>query len=323
MKVPCEIVRDLLPLYLDGIASAPSRQMVETHFSECKECNALFSQMKNNTVENEVEKEKNDVIARQRRFFKRKSALVGGVLAGIFMIPILICLIVNLTNGAGLTWFFIVLTSLLVAASLTVVPLVAPADKFLWTLGTFSASLIMLLGVCCIYTGGQWFFVASSASIFGIGTVFLPFAVRSKVLSAVLKNQKGLAVMIADTVLYIVMMFSIGIFTKAPDFFRISAAISLPMMAYVWVIFVLLRYAGKNRWLKAGLCAVLSGTFLFFADALIGLPMGLRVRLPVFSPFVWNLGTIDGNVKWLALIGGILIGVCFILIGLIHGRKQK
>ena len=323
MKVQCEIIRDLLPLYLDGIASEPSRQMVEAHFSECSECNALFSQMKNNTVENEVEEEKNDVIARQRRFFKRKSALVGSVLAGIFMIPILVCLIVNLANGAGLTWFFIVLASLLVAASLTVVPLVTPVDKFLWTLGTFSASLILLLGVCCIYTGGKWFFVASSASLFGIGTVFLPFAVRSKPLSAVLKNQKGLAVMTADTVLYILMMLSIGIFTKAPDFFRISAALSLPVMAFVWTAFVLFRYCGKNGWIKSGLCAMLSGAFLFFADAFVSLLMGFGARLPVFSPLVWNYGTVDGNVKWLALTCGILIGACFILIGLTHGRKQK
>lgn len=323
MKVQCEIVRDLLPLYLDGIASEPSKQMVETHFSECKECRTLFSQMKDNTLESEMEEEKTDVIARQKKFFKRKSALVGSVLAGIFMIPILVCLIVNLANGAGLTWFFIVLASLFVAASLTVVPLMVPADKFLWTLGTFSVSLILLLGVCCIYTGGQWFFVASSSSLFGIGTVFLPFAVSSRSLSAVLKNQKGLAVMAADTVLYILMMLSIGIFTKAQDFFRISAAISLPMLAFVWAIFAVIRYAGKNGLVKAGLCAMLSGAFLFFVDALVSLLMGLRVRLPAFSPFVWNFGTVDGNVKWLALIGGMLIGICFIMIGLIHGRKQK
>lgn len=323
MKYQCEIVRDLLPLYLDGVASEQSKQMVEEHFSECGECRALFAQMKNDTVENEVEEEKIDVIARQRRLFKRKSAMVGGVLAGVFMIPILVCLIANLANGAGLTWFFIVLASLLVAASLTVVPLVLPADKFLWTLGTFSASLVLLLGVCCIYTGGKWFFVASSASLFGIGMVFLPFAARSRRLSAVLKDQKGLAVMSADTVLYALMMLSIGLFTKAPDFFRTCAAFSLPIAAFIWAVFAVIRYAGKNGWVKAGLCAVLCGVSLFFADTAVGLLLGLGVRLPAFSPLAWNYGTVDGNVKWLTLIGGALLGVCFILIGLIHGRKKK
>ena len=31
MKYKCEIVRDLMPLYLDGIASTQSRQMVDEH----------------------------------------------------------------------------------------------------------------------------------------------------------------------------------------------------------------------------------------------------------------------------------------------------
>ncbi|MGM9612541.1 MAG: zf-HC2 domain-containing protein [Butyricicoccus sp.] len=323
MKYPCEIVRDLMPLYLDGIASGQSRQMVDEHLSACKECSALISQMKNNQLEIEVKEEKTDVIARQRKVFKRKSALAGSVLAGIFMIPILVCLIVNLATGAGLTWFFIVLASLLVAASLTVVPLMAPADKFLWTLGTFSASLILLLAVCCIYTGGSWFFVASSSSLFGIGMVFLPFAVRSRPLSGVLKKQKALTVMTADTVLYALMMLSIGLYTNAPDFFRISAAISLPLIGFAWAIFALIRYAGTNGWIKAGLCTTLCGVFVFFADALINRLMGWPVPLPTFSPFQWNFGTVDGNVKWLSLIAGVLVGAILITIGLIRGRKQK
>ena len=323
MKYQCEIVRDLMPLYLDDIASEQSRQMVEAHLSECKECSALFSQMKNDELEIKVKEEKTDVIARQKKVFKRKSALVGSVLAGIFMIPILICLIVNLANGDGLTWFFIVLASLLVAASLTVVPLVAPANKLLWTLGTFSASLILLLGVCCIYTGGKWFFVAGTSVLFGIGMVFLPFAVRSRVLSSVLKRQKGLTVMTADTVLYVLMMLSIGFYTKEPDFFKASAAISLPLIAFAWAMFVLIRYVGNNGLIKAGLCTMLCGVFVFFADSLIGLFLGLSVHIPTFSPFLWNFATIDGNVKWLSLIVGVFLGIVFITIGLIYRRKQK
>ena len=323
MKYQCEIVRDLLPLYLDGVASGQSRQMVDEHLSECRECSELFSQMKNSELEIEVKAEKTDVIARQRKFFKRKSALAGSVLAGIFMIPIIVCLIVNLANGAGLTWFFIVLASLLVAASLTVVPLMIPTNKFLWTLGTFSVSLVMLLGVCCMYTGGQWFFVVSSSSLFGIGMVLLPFAVRSRPLSEFLKSQKALTVMTADTVLYVLMMLSIGFYAKAPDFFRISAAISLPIIAFAWAIFALIRYDGNNGWIKSGLCTALCGVFVFFADSLISLLLGGNFYLPAFSPFQWNFITVDGNVKWLSLIAGALCGMILITIGFTYRRKQK
>ena len=38
MKVSCEIIKDLLPLYHDGVCSNESRQMVEEHLSECEKC---------------------------------------------------------------------------------------------------------------------------------------------------------------------------------------------------------------------------------------------------------------------------------------------
>ena len=68
--------------------------------------------------------EKNDVIAHHAKTQTRKTLIAGASIAGVLCIPILVCLIVNLAVGHALSWFFIVLTSLLVVASLTVVPLV-------------------------------------------------------------------------------------------------------------------------------------------------------------------------------------------------------
>ncbi|MCL2811838.1 MAG: zf-HC2 domain-containing protein [Clostridia bacterium] len=38
MKLPCETIRDLLPLYHDGVCSAQSVQAVEEHLLECPSC---------------------------------------------------------------------------------------------------------------------------------------------------------------------------------------------------------------------------------------------------------------------------------------------
>lgn len=38
MKYQCEIIRDLLPLYQDGVCSEKSREAVEEHLAECAEC---------------------------------------------------------------------------------------------------------------------------------------------------------------------------------------------------------------------------------------------------------------------------------------------
>ncbi len=42
MKTPCEVIRDLIPLYADEVCSVKSRELVEEHCKECAECkNAL------------------------------------------------------------------------------------------------------------------------------------------------------------------------------------------------------------------------------------------------------------------------------------------
>jgi len=144
MKLNCNVIRDLLPLYADQICSDESRELVKEHLAECGDCSALLGQMHSMEIETRLRAETGDVLRRQASFFKRKSTAIGAVIASIFMIPVLVCLIVNLATGAALDWFFIVLASLVTAASLIVIPLVMPENKLLWTLGTFTESFAFI-----------------------------------------------------------------------------------------------------------------------------------------------------------------------------------
>lgn len=45
MNCPCEVIRDLLALYLDDVCSKESRTLVEEHLQECAECRAYFAAM--------------------------------------------------------------------------------------------------------------------------------------------------------------------------------------------------------------------------------------------------------------------------------------
>lgn len=42
MKNNCEIIRDLLPLYCDGVCSEASKKAVEEHIEECAPCKAVY-----------------------------------------------------------------------------------------------------------------------------------------------------------------------------------------------------------------------------------------------------------------------------------------
>lgn len=321
MGLNCNVIRDLLPLYADQICSVESRELVDEHLTQCGDCSALLRQMRSMEMENGLKAESEEVLRRQAGFFRRKSALIGTVIAGIFMIPVLVCLIVNLACGAALDWFFIVLASLVTAASLIVVPLVVPENKLLWTLGTFTASLLLLLGVICLYVHGRWFFLVASSTLFGFSVCLLPFAVYTGPVKALLGRQKGLTVMLVATLLFGLMMLSIGLYVKSAEYWRIAPAVSLPILALVWVLFLFIRYARLDGLFKAGVCTALVGVFSFFADCYINMCIGIHKPMPEFRPFVWKLSTVDGNVKWLVLLSCVVAGAVLMALGCARRRK--
>jgi predicted anti-sigma-YlaC factor YlaD len=207
MKVNCNIIRDLLPLYADDACSEASRNLVEEHLAECQDCSCMLRRLRNDEIESGLQKEKQDVIEYGERRFKRRSATVGSTVSGMFMIPILVCLIINLTAGSAMGWFLIVLAAMAVAASVIIVPIMVPKDKLFWTFCAFTASLMILLGVTCLVSRGDWFWVAASAVLFGLSVFFLPFVIRARPLQNLLGNRnKALIVVGVDLLLFLNMM---------------------------------------------------------------------------------------------------------------------
>lgn len=319
MIYKCDMIRDLLPLYQDGICSESSRQAVETHLAECAECRSILEAERSSTaLEGIIGTERAAVLNSQARYFKRKSAVAGTVIAGLFMLPVLICLIVNLAQG-GLTWFLIVLAAMLIPFSLVAVPLLAPEHKGLWTLGSFTVSLLMLLAVCSIYSGGSWFFIAAPAVLFGLSVIFAPFVVRSEPVAAKIGRHKALTVLLLDTSLFVAMMLGIG-FTNGLGLFyyRIAASVTLPIIGLVWVLFLLIRYLPLNGLLKAAACLCTVGTGMLVFDRLwnsFGNTAGLVIE-------VWNREFFFSTNAATAVFC-IILGLVFAVPGIILNQRRN
>jgi hypothetical protein len=54
MKYDCDVIKDLLPLYEDGVASEKSKSIVEEHFSECSSCKNYFSIIRHATEQSGI-----------------------------------------------------------------------------------------------------------------------------------------------------------------------------------------------------------------------------------------------------------------------------
>ena len=235
MNKNCEVIRDLLPLYADDVCSGRSRELIEEHLQECPDCSAMLEKLRTHEIETDLQEEKEQVIEYQAKRFRRRSATVGSVVSGLFMIPVVVCLIVNLASGSPLGWFFIVLAGLAVAASLVIVPLMMPENKLFWTFCTFTMSLLLLLAVTCFYSHGNWFFTAASAVLFGLSVCFLPFLIRAKPVREMIGGfSRPLLVLAVDVILFANMMNMISLWTKS---IFTTALILLGCAAGGWLLY--------------------------------------------------------------------------------------
>ena len=203
MKTECDVIRDLLPLYADDACSQQSRALVEEHLNECPVCSNMLQRLKEDEIESSLLEEKESVISYAVRRFRRRSAAVGSAVSGAVLIPVLIALALMFI-GPRMSWVSVTLAALCVPAALIAVPLLVPEDKFFWTFCAFTASLLLLLGVTCIYTRGDWFWIASAGVLFGLSVIFLPFLLRAKPLQKLIGNtNRWLIVIGVDLALFV------------------------------------------------------------------------------------------------------------------------
>ena len=72
-KIPCEMIKDLLPLYIDGLTSDTTNREIEEHVSTCEACNTVLESMKKDEAggisasEKESQKKQIDFLKKYRR----------------------------------------------------------------------------------------------------------------------------------------------------------------------------------------------------------------------------------------------------------------
>ena len=81
----CEVVRDLLPSYLDGVASGETKAAVERHMEECPDCRETLRRMKEPEETALTEEKEIDYLKKVRRRSSRKVAVILGIVVLLSM----------------------------------------------------------------------------------------------------------------------------------------------------------------------------------------------------------------------------------------------
>lgn len=236
----------------------------------------------------------------------------------LYGITILTCFICNIAVQHKLSWFFIVLTALMAAMSITLLPIVIPKNKGLWTLGTFAASISLLFLSCNLYTGGNWFFVAFFSFLLGMALIFSPFILSSIVLPEALDNKKTLLYFLLITALLLILLFVCNLYTGGGWFIGTALPIALFCLALPWGMMLIIRYTKMNKFLKAAGCLALTGIFQYSLQGTLStiLKDGLYGFGFQFNFIEWNENTINGNVNMIIFLILIILTAVFTAYGI-------
>lgn len=82
-KLPCEVVRDLLPSYIDELTSTVTNNLIEEHTTECAECHQVLVSMKNPEVNPMDDKSKKEIDFLKKTRKKHKKDIRIGIVGAI------------------------------------------------------------------------------------------------------------------------------------------------------------------------------------------------------------------------------------------------
>lgn len=237
----------------------------------------------------------------------------------LYGIPLLICFICNITIQRTLSWFFIVLTAEMIAASLTLLPVLVEKKRGLITLGGFTFSLLLLLMTCSIYSGGDWFPVAAISVIFGLSVIFLPIVANHIWLPEFLCNQKTLLCFSIDTVLLFLLLFISDIYVHGGRFLDTALPITAFCLTLPWAIMLIIRYAKINKLFKTAGCLAAASIYDYYIHDVLNMILGIKPYKFGFQyDFLnWSAPNINDNVNAIVFFTLLGMAVLFAIAGIV------
>ncbi len=103
MKYPCNLIKDLLPLYIDNVCSKESKEIVKNHLPECTDCKAYYNALTEGSEFASCQTEKERELVKAQTFINVKKKLrirqaFVAIISAVVLIVFLISTVIILSN---------------------------------------------------------------------------------------------------------------------------------------------------------------------------------------------------------------------------------
>lgn len=249
-------------------------------------------------------------------------------------VALITCFICNLAVNKTLSWFWIVFCALLFSFTLTNLPELIKKHKLVLIPSAALSALILLLGVCCIYVNGTWFWIAALSVLLGFTIVFCPIYVsKCRVFSRIKKYNDFVSVAV-DFIVLNILLVAVNLYTlsqgSASVFWYITVALPIAFTVYVILnILLCVRFLKVNGLIK-------TSAILFFISFLYTLTPLIKVGDPAVQKEIDDLNvfkanfsswqpevSLDNNVNCIIFFTLLFLSVVFLTAGIIKTVNKK
>ena len=200
-----------------------------------------------------------------------------------YSLAVLICFIVNLSVNHTLSWFFIVLASIIVAYSFCpTFTWVYRKYKILIFIGSTIFSLFLLFLVCSIYSQNYWFMIPTLGVLLGYFIIFFPI---------LFNRQKD--------------YLSLEKYTDLKKWFMLSYSLGILLLIALLLIFIYFYHP-----FNLGLGLLILGVCMLL-PIIFGLIFSLNLNKKVFKILIYSL------------VGLLSIGIIFGLANALYLKSQE
>jgi transcriptional regulator with XRE-family HTH domain len=260
-------------------------------------------------------------LARDALGYRRWKAAIFWTTSLAYAAALVTCFIVNLSVAHSLNWFWIVVTALAAAFSLTTLPLLRIRPKGWIALGAFVLSVTALLTVIWLETGrGGWLPIPVTAILFAVVVVFGPIWLSGSSLPAPASRHRTVIALGLDTIALAALLL---VATGDPVVW-LTRALPIAAIALLipWGTALAIRYLPISALFRAAIVLAfvsIYGTVLL-QPAIAWVDHDTQARPVDFSQ--WHDLYIGGNVSALVLIGSLLVAVVLALAAALRrGRR--
>lgn len=264
MATSCDVVRDLLPLYVDGACSDESRALVEEHVRTCPACAKMLARLRDSACEDSLRQETANVLAPRR--WRNRAFATSCAMAAFLCLPA--CLTAVLARGPQadfpLSWLLLLAPSLLVVLAATLLPLRCRRYTGRWTLLGYTASLLLLMMACRVYTADG----GAERHLFGGGAValylfsaaaILPWALKELPLKGRFADHRRLAAVVWDGAFALLICECAALTASDRHPAVLAAGVAALVILTALAVALLLRGLRMDKLARIGICLGVAG----------------------------------------------------------------